>query len=295
MSKVRIVVAYHKQWPKCVDDIYCPIQVGAINASSDLGIQRDDDGDNISDKNPYYSEVTALYYLWKNVQADYKGLCHYRRYFCLKNEPIGAKVVSGLIGSGVNLARVIGKKVHYTNQHYVFLPYDVFVERVHSEEEVLSHILENYSIVATIPTSVLSTVREHFVRIIGERPIDELDKLMSSTSFNDIYREMLEGSEYYSGNMSIMKSALFEEYCGFLFPLLEKHLKELLKESQNPKEFLRVSGYIAEILTSVFIMSKRKKERIFEAPVYYVDEANKLTRLGSFLVKIGFFHPQFIK
>ena len=38
-------------------------------------------GDNIDDRNPWYCEITGLYYLWKNDHSAVKGLEHYRRYF----------------------------------------------------------------------------------------------------------------------------------------------------------------------------------------------------------------------
>ena len=61
--------------------IYTPIQVGKAISEYNLGIIGDDTGDNISQKNPSYCELTAQYWAWKNVDCRYIGLCHYRRYF----------------------------------------------------------------------------------------------------------------------------------------------------------------------------------------------------------------------
>ena len=62
------------------------IFVGAALADSCPINVRDDIGDNISKENKKYCELTALYWLWKNAKADFIGLCHYRRHFCLSEQ-----------------------------------------------------------------------------------------------------------------------------------------------------------------------------------------------------------------
>ncbi len=88
--RIKILVACHKADPNIrQDDIYMPIQVGkALHPELDLGFQCDNTGDNISEKNASYCELTALYWAWKNLKdVDYIGLCHYRRYFDIDVTP----------------------------------------------------------------------------------------------------------------------------------------------------------------------------------------------------------------
>lgn len=77
---IKILVAAHKKYWMPDDSVYLPIQVGAALHSA-LGYVPDNTGYNISDKNPNYCELTALYWAWKNLECEYIGLCHYRRYF----------------------------------------------------------------------------------------------------------------------------------------------------------------------------------------------------------------------
>lgn len=83
MDIIKIYVATHKAYDKIYqDEIYTPIHVGKKLSNTDLGYIGDDTGDNISEKNPNYSEMTAQYWAWKNIHdVKYIGFCHYRRYF----------------------------------------------------------------------------------------------------------------------------------------------------------------------------------------------------------------------
>lgn len=83
----KIIVAMHKSCEVPVDPMYFPLQVGAagkdvlIPLNRKEPVARDDTGENISEKNPSYCELTGLYWAWKNLQAEVIGLVHYRRYF----------------------------------------------------------------------------------------------------------------------------------------------------------------------------------------------------------------------
>ena len=79
---IQIAIATHKKYWIPKDSIYLPVHAGAAGkANISLSYQWDDEGENISLKNPNYCELTALYWLWKNSKAEYLGLAHYRRHF----------------------------------------------------------------------------------------------------------------------------------------------------------------------------------------------------------------------
>lgn len=81
MKNVKILVVMHKPYTVPNDkQLYLPIQSGSA-IYDDLGIQRDDVGNNISEKNMKYHELCPMYWAWKNLNVDYIGLCHYRRLF----------------------------------------------------------------------------------------------------------------------------------------------------------------------------------------------------------------------
>lgn len=89
---VKIIVATHKKYQMPSDQMYIPIHVGADGKKDaegndlDFGYIKDNTGDNISNLNPSFCELTGLYWAWKNLDADYIGLVHYRRHFSKKRK-----------------------------------------------------------------------------------------------------------------------------------------------------------------------------------------------------------------
>ena len=82
MVNISIYVLTHKQINENFDKtIYKPLLNGSINCLEDYEYLRDDSGENISNLNEYYAEMTGEYWAWKNSTADIIGFCHYRRYF----------------------------------------------------------------------------------------------------------------------------------------------------------------------------------------------------------------------
>lgn len=123
-SDIKIIVAAHKPYAMPSDKMYLPVHVGAAGKKTIEGYQRDDEGDNISKYNPYFCELTGLYWAWKNLDADYIGLVHYRRHFAMDGRTLEYKQIKPYL----NRIKVFTPKKrwyvietlgsHYDHTHY---------------------------------------------------------------------------------------------------------------------------------------------------------------------------------
>lgn len=119
----RIYTATHKPFQPPVGAPYIPLHVGKKGKAS-LGFTGDDTGTNISEKNSSYCELTGVYWMWKNVQCNIIGLCHYRRYFIRDNHILTQMEIEQtlsdydlIIGmSSKTQAETVG--THYARMHH---------------------------------------------------------------------------------------------------------------------------------------------------------------------------------
>lgn len=220
-----------------------PVQVGAVLAPYHFrGFFHDDTGDNISKKNRSYCELTAQYWAWKNINADYYGLFHYRRYL--------------LPDTYINKPYVI-KKTSVLN----------YVDKL--ELNAFEDLLKQYDVILPKKEEMYVSVREHYAKApfhhkedleLIERIIRE--KYPEYISATDIY---LYSTKMYFGNLFIMKKKLFFDYSRWLFDVLNEFDKRSNFENYSQQE-LRVDGYIAERLLGIYIQAHLSSLKLLEVP-----------------------------
>ena len=86
---LKIFVATHKKVNLSLLNCYEMVQVGS-DLNELLPYTKDNTGDNISNKNKNFCELTLLYWMWKNTKYDIEGLVHYRRFFYKHGKIINA-------------------------------------------------------------------------------------------------------------------------------------------------------------------------------------------------------------
>ena len=249
-SDIKLFVACHQPLEVPNDPLLVPIQVGTVLADKRFeGFLHDDLGENISDRNRSYCELTAQYWAWKNIEAEYYGFFHYRRY--LYPETAAKRPYRIEKAAGREALRKLG--------------YDGFAS-----------LIGKYDLVAPIGEDMHISVREHYAAApyhhrcdleLAEQILKELHPGMK-----DAAERYLSGSVCYFGNIYIMKRNVFHDYCGWLFPILEEYDRRADKNGYSAQE-LRVDGYLAERLFGIWLTAKRKDLKIMELPrVHFVPD-----------------------
>lgn len=229
-------------------DIYFPILVGAYkNYKKEITYQRDDIGDNISKKNSSYNELTAIYWAWKNLDADIVGLVHYRRYF-FKN------VVNK------DLKNVIDKND---------------IEALLSKHDVILPRKRNY---------IIETNYSHYIHAHHKEPLIELRNVIMDLypEYLKSFDAVMDKRSAHMFNMFVMKKEIFNKYSRFLFCVL-KELEKRIDISNYSIQEARVFGYLSELLMDVWI--NKNNIRYVEVRWYQVGNQHLFKKAFYFLCR----------
>lgn len=182
----RIYVMTHKKIDAIPDDMYIPLHVGRAG-KEDFGYVGDDTGDHISEKNAVWCELTGIYWLWKNVDCDNIGICHYRRYFTREEKLLDQPYVEETL-----------------EKHSIIVPNSSCVKE---EKDVYDHYARRHA--AKDLDICRETLFEKYPEYVGAFDIAMQTILVSI------------------GNMWITRKTIFDRYCSWLFDILFEVEKRL--------------------------------------------------------------------
>ena len=258
---VKIIVATHKKYQMPSDKMYIPLHVGAagkVDACGnplDLGYQKDNTGDNISGKNASFCELTGLYWAWKNLDADYIGLAHYRRHFGVKTKDWEKGVLT------------------YKQLESLIEKYQVFVprKRRYYIETLYSHYAHTHY------AEHLDLTRN----IIAEKYPEYLES----------YDEVIRHTYGYMFNMMIMSKNNMDAYCSWLFGILFELEKRIGTPELSGFQG-RFYGRVSEIIFNVWLdeqikSGKLSKAQVKELPYFHVEKIN-WAKKGTAFIKAKF-------
>ena len=277
-KSVQILISAHKPVMMLHSSILHPIQVGCDLTENRLsGSLYDNTGDNISLKNRSYCELTAQYWAWKNIHADYYGFFHYRRY--------------------LNLTDRTFPEDKYGNVYEPSYGKDngrCFIKKYGLCDDTILGTLDNWDVVTAGKKTLMDSegrpqsVREHYKSAdflhIKDLTLIEQIVLEKYPDYLEDIKRYLDGNEAYFCNMYILRRDIFFNYCGWLFDILSE-FENRCDMSGYDKQELRTPGHLSERLWGIYL-TKLKREgecRIKEAQSVIVAHTEKVRGLESLL------------
>ena len=250
-NKIKILITYKERHKLLKSDILTPIQSGRLMAKEIFhDMIGDDTGDNISNLNGKYSELSALYWAWKNYDKlgnpEYIGHMHYRRQFLFDKY------------DDKNFSSVYRKYSSF----YEYLDLDSNLIDKFSDEKIKQTVTKyDYLIPEWHYAPTRNIALEYIYNIPGAKKSiwDKFIEICKQKhkDYKDEIQQIELGNKVLICNMFIMKKELFFKYCEFAFPVLEE-LEKSIDTKNLTKNGLRFLGYMAEKLLSIFILRLQK-------------------------------------
>ena len=214
---MSVYLITHKPFEQPKEKGYKTMLVGAYRGHT-FGDVFDDEGDNISQKNANYCELTGVYWLWKNSKDPYIGITHYRRRFT-------NRWANGSVISEKDILNILSK-------HDIILPY---------ERTMHTNIDKHYCEESGFQTDLDK------VRAILQDKYPE---------YVPAWDEVMHGNTTYFWNMMICKKELYDKYCEWLFNVLFELEKDTNLEGYNDYQ-KRIYGFISERMVTVFARTNK--------------------------------------
>lgn len=240
---IKVLIAMHKDYWRSKDDVYKSLYVGAKGSVAKWPQLRDDSGDNISHKNSNYCELTGFYWAWKNLECEFIGFCHYRRYF-----------MKHILGIGTRIFR----------------------------RKDYEAAMENCDIMMPVLSECAPTVIDHYAQCHNLSDIiktgDVIEELYPE--YKKTFDEVMSGRNIHGYNMFCTRKSIFDDYCKWLFDILFA-LEKRIDISGYDDYQKRVFGFIAERLFTVYI--KHNNLKVLPETVCFMGKRGGLRRIQVWL------------
>lgn len=254
---MTMYVITHKKFNYNLPQNYKPLLVGANKNPNPKNYLTDNTGDNISDKNKSFCELTGLYWIWKNTSDKNVGLSHYRRFF---------------------------SKFHY--RKYLDLAVLLTGKVQPVNESMLDKELSTADWIISQPErSGNGTIGENFAKYHHIKDLKITRQILQQKypKFVKAFDEtmsMERGSFY---NMFYTTRENLSDYCEWLFDILFEVEQKVDISSYN-KYQQRLFGFLSERLLNVYLHSKHYNV-VYHA-VYQTDVMNRNYAWQQFTRKI---------
>lgn len=252
----KLYSVYYKEFLIPTISFVYPIQAGC-DFYYDLGILKDNFGDNISVENQNFVELTALYHIWKNYSPSenpYFGLCHYRRY--LSKHFSWHKLYSVYYFKASNdiFDKILSKKV----------------------ENIISEKLKNGYIILPMPKKIIRlkkwSVKQEYQKVHDKEGWEAMENAVKKLfpAYFPALEKFGSGNKISLYNIMIASWEFWDGYLSWLFPILFEVKKNYTISTDTSER--RVFGFLSERLLNTYVLyqSENFNQKVYFMPVAHL-------------------------
>ncbi|GGE63335.1 uncharacterized protein DUF4422 [Pedobacter psychrotolerans] len=265
-KELTIFSVYHRKFPVPECDYIQPIQVGRVFTNLELGFISDDIGENIANKNKTYSELTALFWIWKNIdkiESKWIGLCHYRRYFVLPKTRVIKKLFSSKL--------ITDPRDSYNMEFNKSLLIDISSQQLkYKLIEALSagKMVVPSQAYLSLELKAEANIKMHYIynHISEDWYLMQAAVLSLYPEYENSFNIFFEReTKMHCYNMFIANKVIFDAYCTWLFTILFE-LEKTVKLSEYEYQ-RRIFGFFSERLFNLYLFHNKLEK--YEFPVLF--------------------------
>ena len=244
---------------------YVHVLAGKANNPENSNFTGDNTGDNISLRNKYYSELTGIYWIYKNQSSEIVGTCHYRRFFTPNIESFHYKLKRLLyFFCGLSIGR--HGLIYTSNQDYWY-------KRILTSEKARLLLL-GFDAIMPIKRRLRQTIENHYCKYHDASDLQLLRIIINAKApaYSASFEFTLQQKRLYANNMMVMKRQNFEKLWHWVFMLLFEYEKQvdMTKYIGYQK---RIFGFLSERLITTWV--NHHQLNVLELPLIYFKNLKK--------------------
>lgn len=256
VTVLRLMCMYYKEQLICTNkEPFFNIQCGRSTTKIQLDMAGDDTGDSLSSQNMFWSEITGLYWAWKNLEkSEFIGLCSYRRFFNFEQSSKPIEIV----------------KSSEAKDRVFSVDYDS-----------VGKIFNDFDIILPVPYTYAWSIRRVCSKNYKNTDFSLLEEMIKEVcpEYYCSYKKVMYKSNTLIGhNMFIMKWDEFESYCKWVFDILIP-LSKIIDPTGYPINQQRVFGYMHELLLAVYV--EHKKLKAYRSQITWVENKQSYSRFNK--------------
>ena len=274
---IKIFVSHRiDQDSEIIDNpLYIPVRCGAVyDEREGVTMLGDDTGDNISEKEDHYGSLSALYWVWRNVESDYYGFCNQGEYLIYSLSDDDSHMI---------------EKQEWKHFSEPFLNKNFFKKYALDKVDKTFNAIKEHDILVSTPISIHENdfVYKYYQSLMYTNNTTDVDLFREvlekkNKKLSHLLEKYIDSTQFYFYFSFVLKKTYFKEYCNTLFEVLEE-LENKIDWKYCSKYKFKQFTFFALLLLAAYVdywnVTEGNQCRVKRLAVVSTDNIQKVSEL----------------